>query len=259
METPRNAFKSGLLRGETQLGFWSSLCSPVAVEVLRDAGFDWILIDMEHAANETPDVVQNLRALTGGTATPVVRPPWNDAVVIKRLLDAGAQALLVPFVQTPDEARSAVAAVRYPPNGVRGVAVATRANRFGRAKAYFREADAEICLLLQLETRAALGHIDEIAGIDGVDGLFIGPSDLAADMGRLGDPVHPEVQAAIADACARIRKAGKPAGVLAGSPAQVSGYLGMGFDFVAIGSDLGCLRDAAEAMLGDARRIVAQV
>src|SRR5438132_3974416 len=148
-----NPFKQALREGRACIGLWASLCSNLAAEVIAGAGFDWILIDTEHAPNELPMVLSQLQALAGGTAAPVVRPAWNDLVLIKRLLDAGVQNLLVPYVQTPEEARAAVAATRYPPQGLRGVAVLHRANRFGRLKGYFDRANDEICLLLQIETR----------------------------------------------------------------------------------------------------------
>jgi 4-hydroxy-2-oxoheptanedioate aldolase len=175
----------------------------------------------------------------------VVRVPWNDAVAIKRVLDIGGRTLLVPFVQSAAEARQAVAATRYPPKGIRGVSVAHRGNRFGRLSTYMKDAEQVICLLVQLETRAALDQIEEIAAIEGVDGIFIGPSDLAADLGHLGNAGHPEVQAAIAEACERIRAAGKPAGILTGVEADARRYLQSGFTFVAVGSDVGLLAAAA--------------
>jgi len=171
MEMPMNTFKRAIREGRPQIGLWCSSCSNVTVEIIAGAGFDWILIDTEHAPNELPMVLSQLQATVGGTAVPVVRPAWNDLVLIKRLLDVGAQNLLVPYVQTVQEARSAVAAVRYPPQGVRGVAVLHRATRFGRVNDYFARANAEICLLLQVETRAALQHLDAIAAEEGGDGL----------------------------------------------------------------------------------------
>jgi 4-hydroxy-2-oxoheptanedioate aldolase len=191
-----------------------------------------------------------------GTAEPVVRCAWNDAVLIKRLLDIGARSLLVPFVQNEDEARKAVAATRYPPLGIRGVAVAPRANRYGRVQGYHRRAHEDVCLLVQAETRSAVNQIEAIAAVEGVDGIFIGPSDLAADLGHLGDPGHPEVQAAIADACRRIRAAGKAAGMLTGDPDQASRYLAMGFSFVAVGSDAAVLNKGASKLAADFGRLV---
>ena len=248
METPVNTFKKAIREGRPQIGLWCSSCSNVTAEVIAGAGFDWVLIDTEHAPNELPMVLSQLQALAGGTAAPVVRPAWNDLVLIKRLLDVAAQNLLVPYVQTVEEARAAVAAVRYPPQGIRGVAVLHRANRFGRLKDYFDRANDEICLLLQIETRAALHNLDAIAAVEGVDGLFIGPSDLAAALGHLGDNGHPDVRTAIEDAVKRIRTAGKAAGILAPLEADACHWLEQGCTFVAVGSDLGLLARLSEAL-----------
>jgi 4-hydroxy-2-oxoheptanedioate aldolase len=247
-ELPKNHFKHGLAAGRPQIGLWLSLTSPVATEIVAGAGFDWVLIDMEHSANDLSEVAAHLRAAEGGTAEPIVRPPWNDAVMVKRLLDIGARTLLFPFVQSAEEAARAVAATRYPPAGIRGVSTATRANRYGRVKDYQLRAAEEICVLVQVETQAAVGQIEAIAAIDGVDGLFIGPSDLAADMGHLGQPGSAEVQAAVLAAGARIRAAGKPAGYLSGSEKENRAVLGAGFGFVAVGSDVGILARQSEAL-----------
>ena len=251
---PPNLFKAGLSGGRPQVGLWSSLRSNISAELLAGSGFDWILIDMEHAPNEVPDVLSQLQAMAGGTAEPIVRCPWNDTVMIKRLLDIGARSLLIPFVQNAKEAAAAVAATRYPPLGIRGVATSPRANRYGRVPDYHRKAHEDICVLLQVETRAAIGQIEAIASVDGVDGIFVGPSDLAADMGHLADTGHHEVQAVIADACARIRSSGKAAGMLSGDPEEVVRFLDMGFTFVAVGSDLGLLAQAAAKRAADFRR-----
>lgn len=248
MEMPVNTFKNALREARPQIGLWCNSCSNVTAEAIAGAGFDWILVDTEHAPNELPMVLSQLQALAGGTAAPVVRPAWNDLVLIKRLLDIGAQNLLVPYVQTAEEARAAVAAVRYPPQGKRGVAVLHRANRFGRIKNYFDRANEEICLLLQLETSVALQNLEAIAAVEGVDGLFIGPSDLAAALGHLGDNGHPDVRAAIEDAVRRIRKTGKAAGILAPLEADARHWLAQGCTVVAVGSDLGLLARSSEAL-----------
>jgi 4-hydroxy-2-oxoheptanedioate aldolase len=259
---PPNAFKTALAGGRPQIGLWSSLCSNIAAEILAGSGFDWILIDTEHAPNELPGVLSQLQAMTGGTAEAVVRCAWNDAVLIKRILDIGARSILVPFVQNAEEAEAAVAATRYPPLGRRGVSVAPRANLYGRVPDYHRKAHQEICVLVQVETQAAVGQIEAIAAVDGVDGIFIGPSDLAADLGRLADTRHPEVQSAIAGAQRRIAAAGKAAGMLTGDPDEAARYFDMGFTFVAVGSDLGILaqgtaRRAAEMRAHLASRALA--
>jgi len=195
----------------------------------------------EHAPNEVPGLLSQLQAMSNGTAEPVVRCFWNDAVLIKRILDIGARSLLVPFVQNAEEARRAVSATRYPPLGIRGVSVAQRANLHGRVADYHRIAHESACVLVQIETRAALGEIESIAAVEGVDGIFIGPSDLAADFGHLAHPRHPDVQAAIADGCARIRAAGTAAGILTGDHDEAARYLELGFTFVAVCSDDGIL------------------
>jgi len=248
MDLPVNPLKRALRERRPQIGLWSQLASPIAAEVLAGAGFDFVVLDTEHAPNELPSIHSQLQAMTGGTAAPVVRPVWNDAVVFKKLLDIGAQNLLVPYVQSAEEARRAVAATRYPPEGIRGVAVATRANQYGRVKDYFRRVHEELCIIVQIETRGALQRLEEIAAIDGVDGLFIGPSDLAADMGHLADSGHADVRAAIDDAARRIRKAGKIAGILTPVEADAKRWLELGFLFVAVGSDLGLLARQTEAL-----------
>jgi len=195
------------------------------------------LIDMEHAPNELPMVHHQLHAAAAYPVPVVVRAPWNDTVLIKRLLDVGVQTLLLPYVQNEAEARRAVAAVRYPPRGVRGVSTNSRANRFGRVTDYFKRAEDEICLILQMESRSALAQLEQIAAIDGVDGLFIGPQDLAADLGHLANPAHPEVQAVIADAIPRMKKTGKAAGILAFVEADARKWIEHGARFVAVTSD----------------------
>jgi 4-hydroxy-2-oxoheptanedioate aldolase len=241
-----NAFKQALANGERQVGLWCSMASAISAEILAGAGFDWIVIDGEHAPNDIPLLVAQLQAMRGGAAEPVFRVPWNDPVIIKRALDAGARSLLIPFVQNAEEARKAVAAARYPPLGIRGVAVAPRANDYGRVRDYHRNAHLETCVLVQLETRAALKEIEAIAAVDGVDGMFIGPSDLAADFGHLADNKHPEVQDAVRDAARRIRAAGRSAGTLSGNLDDVEPFFEMGFNFTAAGSDVGILARSAE-------------
>ncbi|MDX1605195.1 MAG: HpcH/HpaI aldolase/citrate lyase family protein, partial [Candidatus Competibacterales bacterium] len=197
MQLAENRFKAAIRAGRPQLGLWSNLCSNLAAEVIATAGYDWILLDMEHAPNDLATVLSQLQALAAGPAMPIVRPPWNEPVMVKRLLDLGVFTLLFPMVQSAEEAAAAVASTRYPPDGIRGVALSHRGNRFGQIEDYFSRVGAELCVLVQIETRAALERIDEIAAVDGVDGVFFGPADLSADMGLLGQPGHPEVSAAI--------------------------------------------------------------
>jgi 4-hydroxy-2-oxoheptanedioate aldolase len=247
-ELRQNKFKRALRAGTPQIGLWLSLTSPVATEIVAGAGFDWLLIDMEHAANDLPQVVQHLRAARGGTAEPVVRPPWNEPVMVKRLLDQGVTTLLFPFVQSAEEARRAVQATRYPPDGIRGMAATTRANNYGRVPDYFARAASEICVLVQAETRRTLAAIDEIAAVDGVDGIFIGPGDLSADFGRHGKWAEPDIWKSIVDAGARIKAAGKAAGFLSGVEQECRDVLAAGFGFVAVGSDVGVLARQADAL-----------
>jgi 4-hydroxy-2-oxoheptanedioate aldolase len=253
-DLPTNNFKRGLEAGTPQIGLWMSLASAAATEIVAGAGFDWMLIDCEHSPNDLPEVAQHLRAAVGGTAEPIVRPPWNEPVQVKRLLDIGVRSFLFPFVQSADEARRAVAATRYPPKGIRGVATATRANRYGRVADYMKRAEEEICVLVQVETTTALKEIEAIAAIDGVDGVFIGPSDLAAAMGHLGNPQHADVQGAILEAGARIRKAGKAAGYLSGRDEEIRKTLDAGFGFVAVGSDVVLLARQSEALVRTYRK-----
>jgi len=243
-----NPLKRALRERRTQIGLWSMLASPVATEIVAGAGFDFLVLDMEHAPNELTSIRDHLWAMQGSAAAPVVRPPSNDTVVFKRLLDLGAQSFVVPMVQDAEEARRAVAATRYPPHGVRGVAVATRANRFARVTDYLQRANDEVCVHVQLETRAALVNLEAIAAVDGVDGLFIGPSDLAADLGQLGNSGHPDVRRAIDDAIVRICATGKAAGILAPGEADARHWLALGATFVAVGSDLGVLARQTEAL-----------
>lgn len=251
MEIPKNTFKAALAQGEVQLGLWSSLCSPVVSEMLGRSGFDWILFDAEHSPVDIAGLLPLLQAAAVGPAACAVRPPWNDKVLIKRILDIGAQTLLLPFVENPEEAADAVRSCRYPPLGVRGVAGSTRASGYGKVADYHHKASDEICLLVQVETAGALEHLPAIAATDGVDGVFIGPSDLAASMGHLGDFNHPDVQGAIKAAAQTIRAAGKAPGILAGSAQDAKRYRDWGFLFVACGMDLRLLSAGIDSLLSD--------
>jgi 4-hydroxy-2-oxoheptanedioate aldolase len=247
-ELQRNEFKRAIAAGQLQIGLWSSLCSNIAAEIISESGFDWILFDTEHSPNEVPDLLAQLQASQKGTATPVVRPAWNDMVLIKRCLDIGAQTLLLPYVQNAEEAKAAVRATRYPPDGVRGVATSSRASRYGRVPGYLQKANSEICVLVQAETRVALDQLEAIAAVPGVDGVFIGPADLAASLGHIGNPQHADVQAALKDAVTRLKKAGKPAGILTANEEEARRYIDWGYLFVAVGADVGLLSKNAEAL-----------
>lgn len=243
-----NHFKSRLKKGQAQLGIWSGLNSPMVAEILAQSQFDWVLFDAEHTPTELAELTPMLQAAGNGDASTAVRPPWNDPVMIKRVLDMGAQTILLPFVQNVQEAERAVASVRYPNSGMRGVAGATRAARYGRNKTYLQNAADQICTLVQVETTDALAKLGEIAAVDGVDGVFIGPSDLSASMGYLGNPAAPEVQDAIRQAAKTILAAGKAPGILATSAADAKRYLEWGFLFVACNIDLKILVDGVDAL-----------
>lgn len=243
-----NSFKRDLLAGKKLIGCWSSLASYITTEVLGVAGFDWILLDGEHSPNDMGTYIPQLMALKDSASAPVVRPSWNNPVEIKRLLDAGFYNFLVPFVESVEEASKAVAATRYPPQGMRGVSVSQRSNRYGTVPDYFKGANEQMCVMVQIESNAGVAAARDIAALDGVDCLFVGPSDLAAGMGHLGNANHPDVQAAIAAVFADAKAAGKPSGILAPVEADARKYMAMGATFVAVGSDLGAFRTATQAL-----------
>jgi 4-hydroxy-2-oxoheptanedioate aldolase len=248
MELPRNAFKRALQAARPQIGLWSSLSSNYTVEVIAGAGFDWILLDTEHSPNDLENLLTQLQAAAPYPSHPVVRVPWNDMVTIKRVLDIGAQSLLIPYVSTKEEAASAVSFTRYPPAGVRGVAGTTRATRFGRVRDYAQRAHDELCLLVQVETQAALDNLEAICAVEGVDGVFIGPADLHASLGHPGEIANPKVKPLIDAALRRIRKAGKAPGILTPNEADARHWLECGALFVAVGADVGILARGAEAL-----------
>jgi 2-keto-3-deoxy-L-rhamnonate aldolase RhmA len=231
----------------TPVGTWVMSASPLVAEAIGCAGFDWGVLDMEHTPLDMMELVHLLQAVGNTPMVPVVRVPWNDTLWVKRALDAGARTLLVPFVQDADEAARAVAATRYPPDGVRGMAGMSRGSRFGTTPDYLRSANAEQCVVVQLETPQAIAALEAIAGVPGVDALFVGPGDLSGAMGHPGDLTHDDVLAAMADAARRAHALGKPIGTVGGTPEVVQRYRDMGYDFVAIASDLGLLMRAAQA------------
>lgn len=246
MDLPKNHFKHAIAAGHHQLGLWCSLPGSFAAEANAGSGYDWLLFDTEHSPSDPIDVLPQLQAVAPYPVSAIVRPASNDAVLIKRFLDAGAQTLLVPFVQSAEEAQVAVAATRYPPSGIRGVSGLTRATRFGRIANYARRASEEICVLVQIETGEAVAEIESIAAVDGVDGIFIGPADLAASLGYPGEPGRQEVVAVIEDAIARIRAAGKPAGILTPDTSFAKRCIELGTMFTAVGIDIGLLARGAE-------------
>jgi len=237
MDLPKNNFKHAIRAGRPQIGLWVSLANAYSAELVAGSGFDWLVLDGEHSPNAPTTVISQLQAVAAYPVSAIVRPAWNDKVLIKRYLDIGAQSLLIPYVQNANEAAEAVAAIRYPTRGVRGVAGVTRASRFGRVADYAKRAEEELCMLVQIETREGLDNLDAITKTDGIDGVFIGPADLAAAMGHLGNQQHPEVQSAIQDAVKRIRGHGKPAGILATDEASARRYIEWGTVFTAVGLD----------------------
>jgi 4-hydroxy-2-oxoheptanedioate aldolase len=247
----KNIFKANLRAGKAQIGLWLGLANAYSAELCASAGFDWLLIDGEHAPNDLRSILGQLQAVAPYGSHPVVRPPVGEIYLIKQLLDVGAQTLLIPMVETSEQAAGMVAAVRYPPRGVRGVGSGlARASRFNRTPNYLQTADDQICLLLQVESRRGLDNIEAIAATDGVDGVFIGPSDLAAALGHLGSPGHAEVQAAIEQAIARILAAGKAPGALIADESLSRRYLSLGALFVAVGTDVALLVKATESLAG---------
>jgi 4-hydroxy-2-oxoheptanedioate aldolase len=253
MMLPVNHFKRGLRDGRQQIGLWNSIPGPVAAEMLAGTGFDWITVDTEHSLTDIPDVLGMLQAMAPYPVTPVVRPQSQDPVLIKRLLDFGAQTLMIPYVQSAAEAKALVSAMRYAPRGFRGVAGGTRASGFGQVANYMARAEEELCLIVQIETHAAVAAIEDIAAVDGVDALFIGPADLAASLGHPGDQSHPEVVAAIEAAIKRIVAAGKPAGILTVDQDFARRCIGWGTRFTAVGVDLWLLSAAARGLAASFR------
>ena len=243
-----NKFRQDLIARRRLIGCWCALGSPITTEVLGLAGFDWLLLDSEHGPNDVLSLVPQLMALKDSPSAPVVRPHWNDGVVVKRLLDIGFFNFLFPYIQSAEEARRAVASTRYPPEGTRGVAVAHRSNRYGMVERYQEQIDDNIAVVVQIESRAAVDAVDQIAAVPGVDGLFIGPSDLAAGFGHRGHPEHEEVQAAVRRVFQSAAACGKPAGILAPIEADARRYMDLGATIVAVGSDVAVLRDGTRRL-----------
>ena len=243
-----NAFRRDLRAGKTLIGCWVSLANPITTEILGLAGFDWLLIDGEHSPNELASFVQQLMALKDSASAPFVRPQWNDVVLIKRLLDAGFYNFLIPCVETAEEARMAVAATRYPPAGIRGVSVSMRSNHYGTVKDYQQVINDNITVTVQIESPKAVENVDAICAVEGIDAVFIGPSDLAASYGHLGNPAHPEVQAAMRRIIDRAKAHGTPVGTLAPVESDARRYMEMGVTMVAVGSDQGVFRAGTQAL-----------
>ena len=228
------------------IGTWVMSASPIVAEGVGLAGFDWAVLDMEHTPLDLMDLVHLLQAVGCTPMHPVVRVPWNDTTCVKRVLDAGAPTLMFPFVQNAEEAARAVAACRYPPEGVRGMAGMSRASRFGTAPEHFKRANANVTCIVQLETREAMAQLEAIAAVPGVDALFVGPGDLSGTMGFVGQLTHPDVLALMADAARRANALGMPIGSVGGNPDTVAQYRAMGYDYLAVASDLGLLMRSAQ-------------
>lgn len=253
MKLDTNKLTQGLAKGEKQIGLWVTLCSNFVAEVTAPSGYDWVLIDMEHSPNDYQSVLGQLQAYAASDTTAVVRAEWNDAVTVKRLLDLGTPGLMFPMIQSVEEAEQAVSATRYPPKGVRGVAAGTRATKFGRVTDYVARIEDETTILLQLETRAAVEQAEAIAAVDGVHGIFFGPGDIAADIGKLGKPMDPEVWALIKPAAQKLIAKGIPVGTLVLDPAFAAELLNEGFSFVACGTDAALLAKASDALLAQVK------
>ncbi|MCP8631997.1 4-hydroxy-2-oxoheptanedioate aldolase [Pseudomonas mosselii] len=251
MDMPINTFKQRLRAGQAQIGLWLGLADPYCAELAANAGFDWLLLDGEHAPNDLRSLLGQLQAVAPYPAQPIVRPVIGDTALIKQLLDIGAQTLLVPMVESAEQARQLVRAMHYPPHGVRGVGSAlARASRWNSLPDYLDQADEQMCLLVQVENREGLANLDAICAVEGVDGVFIGPADLSAAMGHRGNPGHPEVQAAIDDAIVRIGRAGKAAGILSADEALARRYIELGAAFVAVGVDTTVLMRGLQTLVG---------
>ncbi len=249
MQMPQNDFKRALAAGAAQIGLFLGLANAYTAEVVASAGFDWLLIDGEHGPNDLRSIIGQLQALAPYPVRPVVRTADHDVARIKQLLDGGAQTLMAPMVETAAEAAALVRAMRYPPHGIRGVGTAmARAARWNGVEDYFAQADNEMCLIVQIESTAGLAGLADILTVDGVDAVFIGPSDLAASMGHLGHPGHPEVKAAVEGAIRTIAAAGKAAGVFSADPAVAAAYREIGARFLLVGVDALLLRNSAVAL-----------
>lgn len=246
MQLPRNPFKASLT-GDIRYGCWAGFATGYATEILATTGFDWLLIDGEHAPNTVPTILAQLQAVAGYPCAPVVRAVNHDPALIKQLLDIGTQTLMIPMVETAEQAAQLVAATRYPPQGFRGVGGGlTRATRWGEVEDYMTTAHEELCLIVQVESRSGVDNADAIASTPGVDAVFVGPFDLSTDIGHIGSPNHPEVQAMIRHTLDATHAAGKAAGILAPVEADARRYADWGFDFIAVGIDISLLRQAAK-------------
>lgn len=244
------SFRDAIKGGRAQIGLWQALGSAITVELCAAAGFDWLLLDGEHGPNTVSSLLAQLQAVNGSSAHPIVRVPSDDPTVIKQILDIGAMTILVPFVESADQAAKIVAATRYPPEGIRGLAAGqVRASRWGRDTSYINDANERICLLVQIENRAGLDNVAAIAATDGVDGVFIGPADLAASLGHRGQPAHPEILVAIDNAIEAVQFAGKAVGLLTLDEVLARNYIAKGCSFVAVGTDVTILARGVDSLI----------
>ena len=250
MDMPGNTFKRAISEGRMVYGTWLMSGAPSTAEALGCAGFDFLVVDMEHVPVDTPEMIEILRTMAGTPAQAVVRLPWNDMVLVKRALDGGAQNVMMPFVQNADEARRAVAYTRYPPEGIRGVAAMHRASRFATVPDYLKGAAAELCVIVQIETLAALEQLPQIAAVPGVDSIFVGPGDLSASMGFLGDIAIAAVQEKLKHAAQMCKQLGKPCGIVGPNPEMVAKFIEYGYSWVAVASDMGLMVGRAQEWLG---------
>jgi 4-hydroxy-2-oxoheptanedioate aldolase len=248
MDLPENRFKAALKAGAQQIGLWCSLSSHISTEVLAGSGFDWLLLDMEHSPNDLAEIYAQLQAIMEWPTQAVVRVPSDDPVTIKRILDAGAQSLMIPNVEDADQAARAVAATRYAPRGVRGFSQAPRAARFGRIANYHTLCEDQICVILQVESQRALDNLEAIAGVEGVDAVFVGPGDLSTSLGYIGRQGDPEVVAVIERTIARSLACGAPIGILTGDETLARRYIAAGTSFTAVGSDMSLLARVTEQL-----------
>lgn len=252
-----NPFKTLLARQDFVNGYpvgsWVMSASPVVAEAMGCAGFDWGVVDMEHTPLDQMDLIHMLQAIAGTSMVPITRVPWNDTVMVKRVLDAGAQSLMFPYIQNAQEAHKAVAAAKYAPHGVRGMAGMSRGSRFGTVKDYFKVANDAISVILQIETPEAMARLEEIASVPGVDSLFFGPGDLSGAMGHVGNLMHDDVVKLMAEGVKRCHAVGKPVGTVGGTPEAVAIYRASGFDYIGCASDLGLMMRASAAALSGIR------
>jgi 4-hydroxy-2-oxoheptanedioate aldolase len=257
VNVPENPFKRAISEGRPQIGLWVALADAGCAELCACAGFDWLLLDAEHGPNDLRTLLAQLQAIAPYPSHPIVRPPIGETHLIKQILEIGAQTLLIPMVENADQAAQLVAAMHYPPRGVRGVGAAlARASRWTRISSYLQTAGNELCLLVQIETRRGLENIKSIASVVGVDGVFIGPADLSAAMGHLGDPNNPEMVKVIEQAIADIRSTGKAAGILITADGQFQRYRNLGCSFIAVGADARLFSQAVDEVAKKFRALV---